>query len=235
MPAEHLARRVDVALIDDHPVVLEGIQSWISRDPLQRVRVVACGSDPDAVLAGPGGDADVLVLDLNLGGVLMLDRVADLSAAGRRIVVFTHDTDEHTILAVLDRGAYAYLAKHEGAAHFVETMAAAAADRPYVTPSVAGAMWADTRGSRPQLSERELDALLLWFQGMSKASVALRMGISVHTATQYIDRVRIKYAKAGRPSPTKAALLARAIEDGLITASEVGEYRSRAADPSVDP
>ena len=32
----------------------------------------------------------------------------------------------------------------------------------------------------------------------------------------YIDRVRIKYANTGRPAPTKAALVARAIQDGLI-------------------
>lgn len=232
MPGEHLARPVTVAIVDDHPVVLEGVRSWIARDPGRRIEVVAAGDSIDAVLAGPGGLADVLLLDLNLHGAIVLDRIAELSADGRRVVVFSHDTEEATVLAVLDAGARAYLAKHEAADHFVDTVLAVAADRPYVTPSVAGAMWADDRPTRPMLSEQERRALLMWFQGMSKASVARRMGISVHTVHQYIDRARIKYAKAGRPGPTKAALLARAIEDGVIRPGDVGEYRSYAAQPT---
>ena len=50
--------------------------------------------------------------------------------------------------------------------------------------------------------------------------MALRLGLGENTVRQYIDRARIKYARAGRPAPTKAALLARAIEDGIVTAEE---------------
>jgi two-component system nitrate/nitrite response regulator NarL len=183
---------------------------------------VASADTVDGVLAGPGADADVLLLDLNLYGEVVVDRVAELAAGGRRVVVFSQDTQERTVLAVLEAGASAYLAKHEGREHFVEAILAAAADRPYVTPSVAGAIWADPRPSRPNLSEQERTALLLWFQGLSKASVARRMSISVYTVQQYVDRARVKYARVGRPGPTKAALLARAIEDGLIRPEEVG-------------
>jgi len=219
---------VTVAVVDDHPVVIDGIEAWIARDPGRRVRLVASGATLEDVLDGPGDGADVLVLDLNLAGVPMLDRVAELASAGRRVVVFSQDTAEQTILAAIAGGACAYLAKHEGGEHFVETVIAVAQDRPYVTPSTAGAMWADESAGRPTLSAQERTALLLWFQGMSKASVASRMSLSVHTVNQYINRARVKYAKAGRPGPTKAALLARAIEDALISPAEVGQYRSYA-------
>ena len=209
-------------------MVIEGVESWIGRDPGRRVRLVASGASLDDVLPDPGEHADVLVLDLNLAGVPMLERVGDLAAAGRRVVVFSQDTAEETILAALAAGACAYLAKHEGGEHFVETVVAVAQDRPYVTPSTAGAMWADESAGRPALSSQERTALLLWFQGMSKASVASRMSLSVHTVNQYINRARVKYAKAGRPGPTKAALLARAIEDALISPADVGQYRSYA-------
>jgi predicted transcriptional regulator len=63
---------------------------------------------------------------------------------------------------------------------------------------------------------------------MSKASVGRRMGISEATVKQYIDRARTKYAAVGRRATTKDALLARAIQDGLIRADEIGEYRSMA-------
>jgi DNA-binding NarL/FixJ family response regulator len=182
------------------------------------------------VLAGPGGHADVLLLDLNLHGHRILDRVGQLAAAGHRVIVFSQFSEPETVLAVIDAGA-AFLAKDEGGEHCVKTIVAAAADRPYVPPSVAGAIVADSNPLRPRLSEKEETALLLWFQSMSKASVAQRMNLKMSTVKQYIDRARVKYAKTGRPAATKTALLARAIEDGLIRADEVGEYTSRAASP----
>jgi two-component system nitrate/nitrite response regulator NarL len=226
-------RRFTVAIIDDHPVVVEGVRSWLAHEP--RLTVVATGDDPDAVLSTLDRTPDVILLDLRLHGQLVIDKVAELSTAGRRVVVYSEHTESEIILAVLDAGAVAFLAKREGREHCVETVLAAASDRPYVPPALAGAIVGDRRAGRPVLSDKEREALLLWFQSMSKASVARRMHISEHTVKQYVDRARIKYARAGRPAATKAALLARAIEDGLVRAEEIGNYRSYAAPDQPTP
>jgi len=146
-------------------------------------------------------------------------------------VAFSAHTDPGVIMEVLDGGAHGYVAKDEGSVHLVEAVLAAAADQPYVTRSQAKAILADTRTVRPGLSAKERQALLLWFQGMSKASVGRRMNISENTVRQYINRARMKYATAGRPAPSKDVLLARAIEDGIITAAEVALYTSYATMP----
>ena len=52
-------------------------------------------------------------------------------------------------------------------------------------------------------------------------AAADKMGVSTSTVNTYLDRVRIKYANAGRSAPTKASLLARAIQDGLIGLDEL--------------
>jgi two-component system nitrate/nitrite response regulator NarL len=221
---------VRVAVIDDHPVVLEGIQSWINADPHRRVQLVGMSDSVDQFLTGDR--PDVVLLDLTLHGVRVDDRIGELARCGLRVIVFSQDTEPATILSALDAGALAYVAKQEAREHCVETIVTVAADQPYVTPSVAGAMVTDERPASPKLSAKEQEALRLWFQGMSKASVARRMGITEHTVKQYIDRARVKYVRAGRRAPTTFALLARAIEDGLIEASEVGEYRSFAAAPT---
>jgi DNA-binding NarL/FixJ family response regulator len=226
-------KRFTVAIIDDHPVVVEGIRSWLANEP--RLTVVATGEDPEMVLGDDQPVADVIMLDLRLHGHLMLDKVAALGAAGQRVVVYSEHTEADVILAVLDAGAAAFLAKHEGREHCVATVLAAASDRPYVPPALAGAIVGDRRSDRPVLSEKEREALLLWFQSMSKASVARRMNISEHTVKQYVDRARIKYARAGRAAATKAALLARAIEDGLVRAEEIGDYRSYASPDRPTP
>ena len=174
----------------------------------------------DSVLSGPGGEADVLVLDLMVFGQSVVDRVGSL-ADRQRVVVFSADTTDETIRAVLDAGASAYLTKHEGPEHFLNTVMSVAADRPYVTPSLAGAFLGDRGLARPDLSHQERRALQLWFQQPKKQSVAREMGISIETVDQYINRARVKYAAAGRPAPNKAAMVARAIEDGLVRPEDV--------------
>lgn len=216
---------IGVAIVDDHPVVVDGVRAWLTTEPL--LRVLATGDDPDEVLR-LAPSADVVLLDLRLHGRMVIDKLAELSAAGRRVVVYSEHTEPDIMLAALDAGAVAFLAKHEGREHCVATVLAAATDRPYVPPTLAGAMVGDPRPDRPALSDKEREALLLWFQSMSKASVARRMRISEHTVKQYVDRARIKYTRAGRPAATKAALLARAIEDGLVRPEEIGIYRSQA-------
>jgi DNA-binding NarL/FixJ family response regulator len=217
-----VARGIRIAVIDDHPVVIEGVRSWLAAAPEAGVELVLAAASIDALTAPAAPAFDVGLVDLNLDGILIIDRIAELCAAGIRVVVYSQYADPETVLAVLDAGACDFIAKNEGREHCVRTVVAAAADRPYVTPSLAGAMVSDLSPGRPRLSERERNVLLLWFQSASKESVALRLGIKENTVRQYIDRARVKYARAGRPAPTKAALLARAIEDGIVTAAEIG-------------
>jgi two-component system nitrate/nitrite response regulator NarL len=217
-------QQVTVAIIEDHPVVTEGVASWIRADPGQRVRLVLTARDLTGLRAVP--PADVVILDLELSGELVTAQIPELVAAGYRVVAFSGHTDPVIVMETLDNGAHAYVSKEEGSDHLVEAVLAAAADRPYVTRSQARAMLADQRAARPALSEQERQALLLWFQGMSKASVGRRMSISENTVRQYISRARAKYAATGRTAPSKDALLARAIEDGVIKPGEIMPYTS---------
>jgi hypothetical protein len=70
---------------------------------------------------------------------------------------------------------------------------------------------------------------------MSKASVGRRMSISENTVRQYISRARAKYAATGRTAPSKDALLARAIEDGVIRPGDVTPYKSFARGATDHP
>jgi DNA-binding NarL/FixJ family response regulator len=215
---------VTVAIIEDHPVVTEGVTSWIRSDPGPRVRLVQTARDLTGLQAVPW--PDVVILDLELAGELVTAKIPGLVSAGYRVVAFSGHSDPAIVMETLDNGAHAYVSKEEGREHLVEAVLAAAADRPYVTRSQARAMLDDQRPARPALSDQERQALLLWFQGMSKASVGRRMSISENTVRQYISRARAKYAATGRTAPSKDALLARAIEDGVIKPTEIVPYRS---------
>ncbi len=184
----------------------------------------------------PGRGADVLIIDLELQAGMVVNEISRLAADGHRIIVFSAHSKPELIAQVIDAGASSYLTKDEGPGHLVEAIIAAAYDQPYVSPSHAGEILADNRPGRPVLAPQETRVLRLWFQGMSKASVGRRLGISEVTVKDYISRVRVKYANIGRPAPTKTALLTRALEDGLIALTDVrDEYTSSAARPLHAP
>jgi two-component system, NarL family, nitrate/nitrite response regulator NarL len=208
---------VRVSVIDDHPVVIEGVRSWLSVEP--RVQIRHVGHQVPAYTP----DVDVVILDLNLDGRIVVDYIGTLAQAGQRVIAFSQFTERDLVLSALDAGAGAFVAKSEGPEHLLATVFAVVEDRPYVTPTAAGILACDRRPDAPVLSEQERTALLWWFQSMSKAAVASRMGISPHTVDMYIRRARLKYAQAGRAAPTKADMLVRAIEDGLVKADEIAD------------
>ncbi|KQU59140.1 LuxR family transcriptional regulator [Rhodococcus sp. Leaf278] len=73
---------------------------------------------------------------------------------------------------------------------------------------------------KPALSAREIEVMLAWFASDSKTVAARTVYISVGTINTHITRIRQKYAAVGRSAPTKAALFARALQDGHTHLSE---------------
>ena len=62
--------------------------------------------------------------------------------------------------------------------------------------------------------------LALYASGEKSVSVAARAGLSSNTVSEYIRRIRTKYAIAGRPAYTKIDLYKRAVEDGILPSPE---------------
>ncbi|RZQ64819.1 DNA-binding response regulator [Amycolatopsis suaedae] len=213
---------ITVAVVDDHPAILAGVRAWYAcTDP--PIEVVAAGDSVKCAWIPPGDTADVVVLDLNVDNTVTSHHgtVRRLVDAGRKVIVYTMQDSEEIALSCVELGVHAFLTKAEGEEHLVSATIAAAQDRPYVAPALAGAMAANRLPHFPQLSEREYEVLTLWFQCESKQMVADRLDITTRTVGTYLDRIRVKYANVGRPAPTKAALLARAIQDGIVDVDDL--------------
>lgn len=221
MDAGELEHDVTIVIIDDHPAVAAGLEAWCTaaRPP---VRILDSGDRIITAFVEPGRRADVVVFDLQLRpGPPAFDDLAELVEQGRRVIVYSQHAEPATVLRCLELGAATYLTKVEGKDHLIAAVRAVAADRPYTSPSLGGAIVADERPLRPVLSDRERDVLTAWFESDSKRLVAERLHLSPKTVETYINRVRIKYANAGRPASSKAALVARALQDGLVTLDEL--------------
>jgi DNA-binding NarL/FixJ family response regulator len=208
--------QLTAVVVDDHPAVRAGVAYWLGAGT-PPITVAASGEDVRVAWIGDGATADVVILDLHLGGPTpALGDLRRLVEAGRSVVVYSMRADDETALTCLELGALCYLTKAEGEEHLVEATRAAGRGDPYTPPSLAGALAGDRSDHRPALSARETEVLVEWFQSESKDFVAQRLGITASTVNSHLERIRIKYAQIGREAPTKAALVARAIQDGLI-------------------
>lgn len=86
---------------------------------------------------------------------------------------------------------------------------------------------------RPALGQREKEVLLTWFRCETKAGAARELFVTVNTVKKHIERVREKYNAAGRPAPTQALLLIRALQDGWFDIDALEPPSTRVPAPNV--
>jgi two-component system, NarL family, nitrate/nitrite response regulator NarL len=207
---------IDVAAVDDHPIILESVASWVTRDEGD-IRVVATAATVPALLAGPGRHAHVVLLDLDLADGTTVDgNVAAILAAGPAVLVLSASERPLAVRAAIAAGARGYALKNEQADQIRAAIREVAAGGDWVSPRLAYILATDDAPDRPALSNQETRALQLYAAGLPMKSVANRMAISEETVKQYLGRVREKYARAGRAAPTKIELYYRAVEDGHL-------------------
>lgn len=215
---------VRAVIIDDHDVVHAGVHAWCAgAEP--EIRFVGDFLNPEEFFFrhAVGSDSvDVVVFDLQIDGSSpAFDTLERLCQIGHRVVVFSHISADEIILKCLELGAVSYLVKSEGRTHLIEAIHAAVSATSYLGPSMARALLNDDSAGRPNLSEREKQVLVAWFQTESKELVGKRLFIAPSTVRTHLQRARAKYAAVGRPAPTKSALFARAVEDGILGLSDV--------------
>lgn len=215
---------IAVAIIDAQDVVHAGLEAWLTGS-VPPIKIVGNYTDPaDFMVDYPAATpiVDVVLSALQYDGHRpKFDALRQLCRAGHRVIVYSYLVADEVILTSLDAGAVTYVAKFESGTHVREAIYAAVTDTPYVAPQMAKALLNDRRVGRPRLSQRERDVLVEWFKTESKERVAQRLFIEPSTVRTHLQRARAKYAVVGRPAPTKSALLARALEDGILTVKDL--------------
>jgi DNA-binding NarL/FixJ family response regulator len=215
---------ISVVVIDGQDVVHAGIDAWVSGSH-PRVKIVGHYSDPAefrSVQATLTPTVDVVLFALQYDGRgPEFEVLRELCYLGYRVIVYSYMVNDEVILTSLDAGAVTYVAKSESGHHLAEAIYAACTDTPYIAPRMAQALLNDKTVGRPRLSKREREVLLAWCQTENKDLVAHRLFIEASTVRTHLQRVRTKYAAVGRPAPTKAALIARAIQDGIVNVDDL--------------
>jgi DNA-binding NarL/FixJ family response regulator len=204
---------IRVMIVDDHPVVRNGLIGMFAGDA--DFEVVGEASDgAEAVRRARATAPDVILMDLRMPEMDGVSAIAALTAAdvpARVLVLTTYDTDSD-VLAAIEAGATGYLLKDAPPNDLFKAVRAAAGGETVLSPTVATRVVGQMRAPvQEPISQRELEVLELVAQGTSNRDAAARLFISEATVKTHLVHI---YAKLGVND--RAAAVAEAFNRGLL-------------------
>ncbi|GAA1760113.1 response regulator transcription factor [Luedemannella helvata] len=205
---------IRIVIVDDHPVVRDGLRGMFAGDPGFEVVGEAATGD-EAVTVASAVLPDVILMDLRMprmDGVAAIAALRERGVPSRVLVLTTYDTDSDVLPAV-EAGATGYLLKDVPREELFRAVRAAAAGEAVLSPSVAARLMGQLRNpAKEPLSQRELEVLGLIAQGTTNREAAAQLFISEATVKTHLLHI---YAKLGVKD--RASAVAAAFERGLLT------------------
>ena len=199
---------VRVLVVDDHPVVREGLRGFLaSRPGLEVVGEAADGEE--AVRKARHLRPDVVLMDLVMPGTDGVEATRQIVAADAeiRVVVLTSFTDDDRVLPAVRAGAAGYLHKDASPSELEDAVRAAARGDAPLSPRAAARVLQTVHAepAPPPLTPREREVLALLGQGLTNRLIARELGLSEKTVKTHVGNVLAKLGVADR---TQAALYA---------------------------
>ncbi|RXV66272.1 DNA-binding response regulator [Roseovarius sp. A46] len=196
-----------VVIVDDHPMVTEGIQSIL--ESYEDIEVIAALADGHAIIDQIGDLApDVVLLDLNMpgiGGLSTTEILLERRPGTRILILSMHDSPEY-ITSALSHGASGYVLKDVPVDEIKHAIDAVMAGQRYLCTGAQGSLAPFVAPDREQLTNREQTILLLLAQGKSNKEVAGALDISVRTVETHRKNIKRKLGISSTAGLTRYAL-----------------------------
>lgn len=205
---------IRVLLVDNHPLVLEGLEALLGT--FDHIEVVGTAGNArngveKAVLARP----DVVLMDINMpqmSGIEAIERFRECLPRTKILMLSMHDSREYISTSVL-HGASGYILKDVSTDEIVLAIETVAAGETYFSSGVSDALLDRKTTTAPSpLTTREHDVLLLIAAGRSNRDIAQALAISEATAETHRKKVKKKLGIS-----STAGLVRFAIDNGLMT------------------
>ncbi|ABG32339.1 DNA-binding response regulator [Roseobacter denitrificans] len=198
---------IKVLIIDDHPMVAEGIQSIL--ESYEDLSVVgSCNSARDAIARLDHFDPDVILMDLNMpdmGGLTATEIVLERRPGTRILILSMHDSAEY-ISSALSHGAMGYILKDVPTDEIKQAIDAVMAGDQYLCTGARGSLQPKEGEAREALTGREQTILLQLAQGKSNKDVATALDISVRTVETHRKNIKRKLGISSTAGLTRYAM-----------------------------
>lgn len=205
---------IRVVVVDDHPVVRDGVVATIAAAPDLDV-IGQAGDGPTAVQVTDALSPDVVVMDLRMPGGGGVEAIREMKARGLTaavLVLTTYDTDSETVAAI-EAGATGYLLKDSSADTLLGAIRSTAAGETVLSPAIATrlASHVHSPARRASLSAREREVLVLVARGTPNRLIAKELFVSEATVKTHLSHIFDKLAVSDR-----AAAVATAYDLGIL-------------------
>lgn len=212
---------ISVYLVDDHPLVLEGLRQLINSQPDMRV----VGEETDgrnACAATRRLRPDVLVVDIkmsSMSGLAVIREVARYAPATQIVALSMYDELPY-VWEALRSGALAYVSKSAGRGELLHAVRAAASGERYLSAPLTQES-IDSYGQRAQgagvepletLTRRERQVLRFVAEGMTNAEIGGMLGVGLRTVETHRASVLRKLALGNQTE-----LVRFAIQKGIVS------------------
>jgi DNA-binding NarL/FixJ family response regulator len=186
--------RIRVLVVDDHPLVRQGLEHLINQSPDLQACAGAAGYD-EALAVLDDAAPDVAVVDLSLAGQSGLDLIRELCKRRPSMPVLVLSMLDETVYAerALRAGARGYIMKGEETDEVLDAIRRVTRGEEYLSPRLR----ADPNVSNPassleRLSDREFQVFELIGRGLATRGIAKNLGVSVKTVETHRYRIKEK-------------------------------------------
>lgn len=198
-----------IFVIDDHPLVCEGIKAILdNEDGMELAGSASSGQEAEQLFAN--AKPDLALVDLRLpgeSGIEIIRRLRPL-APGCRYIILTTYADPEDVRMAIEAGVDGYILKEALPEEMTSALRLVGRGRPYFDPSVMQMMLQQPKKGEDNLSEltdRELEVLRALTRGLSNREIANMLFVTEHTVKKHISSILCKLDLKDR---TQAALYA---------------------------
>jgi DNA-binding NarL/FixJ family response regulator len=203
---------IRVLVVDDHPVVRQGLRTFL--DVLDDIEVVGEASDGASCVAATAElRPDVVLLDLRMPGSDGVEALRGLRELGlpTRVLVITSFTEPTAVLPAVRAGAAGYVYKDIDPPALAAAIRSVHAGHVLLHPDVARLLAGGTAPEGAQLTTREREVLAEVARGRSNREIARQLGLAEKTVKTHMSAI---LTKLGVQDRTQAAL--HAVRSGLV-------------------
>jgi len=200
-----VSETIRILLVDDHPIVREGLAALIGRREDMTV-VGEAGNGEEGIKLYRELRPDVTLMDLRMPKLGGLDALAAIRREfpDARVIVLTTFAGDEDVYKAIRGGALSYLLKETPRAELLDTIRAVAKGQRRIPPDVAARL-AD-HVEEPELTPREKDVLELIVKGHSNREIGDRLGLTEGTVKGYVNTLLMKMGVRDRTQAVTAAL-----------------------------
>ncbi len=204
-----------VFIIDDHPIVLEGLQKLL--ESRENIEVTGIYDEGEAALAALDAQVpDAMLMDINLpdiNGILLCQKVRQKCPSVKIIALSVHN-ERTVIMGILQSGASGYVLKNAIGEDIISALHATMDGQIYLcrgTQKVLNSGESSDLKEVPRLTRREKEILELIGRGYTTQQIAGELFISTHTVESHRKNLMEKFGV-----PNTATVIKMATDFGLM-------------------